>query len=125
MKSKVMFGLWRHIINVPASFMENQIARVKIRFEAKSDFMTKEHRLVHHWIVRKIPSVGSPLPPEAAVEELGLPGERVNSILDDLEKGMTFLVRNKQGEVVWAYPVTLEQTPHHLTFHNGKQVYAA
>ncbi|OGO41196.1 MAG: hypothetical protein A2Z04_05735 [Chloroflexi bacterium RBG_16_57_9] len=27
--------------------------------------------------------------------------------------------------VVWAYPVTVARTPHHLTFSTGEQVYAA
>jgi len=38
---------------------------------------------------------------------------------------MTFLFRNKEGEVVWAYPVTVDKTPHHLTFSTGEQLYAA
>jgi hypothetical protein len=38
---------------------------------------------------------------------------------------MTFVFRNGQGAVVWAYPVTVERTPHHLVFGSGEQVYAA
>ena len=57
--------------------------------------------------------------------KLNLSISRVKAILDDLEKRMTFLFRNKKGEVVWAYPVTVDQTPHHLTFSTGEQLYAA
>ncbi len=46
-------------------------------------------------------------------------------VLDDLEKHMTFLFRNKGGEVTWAYPVTVDKTPNHLTFSSGEQIYAA
>jgi hypothetical protein len=51
--------------------------------------------------------------------------EKVVHILNDLEKHMNFLFRNRQGEVTWAYPVTVEKTPHHLTFSTGEQIYAA
>ena len=30
-----------------------------------------------------------------------------------------------QGAVTWAYPVTVDQTPHHLTFNTGEKIYAA
>ena len=46
-------------------------------------------------------------------------------ILDELEKNMTFLFRNPDGEVTWADPVTVDQTPHHVSFSSGEQVYAA
>ncbi len=63
--------------------------------------------------------------PDTMAAELGLSRERVVSILDDLEKHMTFLWRNGQGEVAWAYPVTVDRTPHHVTFSTGEQIYAA
>jgi len=49
----------------------------------------------------------------------------VNTILVDLEKYLFFLVRNGQGEVTWAYPITVEKTPHALTFSSGERLYAA
>ncbi len=55
------------------------------------NFMTDEHRFVHHY-------------------------DKVESIFDDLEKHMTFIFRNDKGMAVWAYPVTVKKTPHHLTF---------
>ena len=51
------------------------------------------------------PSLGLPLP--------------VAAILDDLERHLTFLYRNPEGAVAWAYPVTVEPTPHRVTL-NGK-----
>jgi hypothetical protein len=38
---------------------------------------------------------------------------------------MTFVCRNAQGAVVWAYPVTVEPTPHRATFSTGEELYAA
>jgi hypothetical protein len=49
----------------------------------------------------------------------------VKGILDELERNLFFLVRNAQGAVSWAYPVTVEPTPHQLRFHSGERLYAA
>ena len=54
-----------------------------------------------------------------------MPEELVTEILDGLEKHMTFLFRNDRGEVTWAYPVTVDETPHQVTFSTGEQLYAA
>ncbi len=42
-----------------------------------------------------------------------------------LEKHMTFVFRNEQGAVTWAYPVTVDRTPHRVAFSTGERVYAA
>jgi hypothetical protein len=63
--------------------------------------------------------------PDTIARDLGLHRERVVALLTDLEKHMTFLFRNRQGEVTWAYPVTVDKTPHHVTFSTGEQLYAA
>ena len=88
-------------------------------------FMSDEHRSVHHFVVRELPRAGRPLSPEFIAEKLGMAEDRVSSVLEALEKHMTFLFRNGKGEVVWAYPVTVEKTPHHITFNTGEEVYAA
>jgi hypothetical protein len=125
MKNKLMIGFWRCMLTVPSSLWKKRILQAKKKFETELGFMSAEHRLVHHFVVRQLPYVGKPLAPAFVADKLGLAIDRVNVILDDLEKHMTFLFRNRQGEVVWAYPVTVEATPHHLTFHTGEQLYAA
>jgi hypothetical protein len=101
--------------------MEDKILRCR----AATRFMTEEHRRVHHFVVRELPITGKPLTPEFIAGKLGLPHGRVVFLLSDLEKHKTFLFRNTQGAVTWAYPVTVDKTPHHLTFNSGEQVYAA
>jgi hypothetical protein len=127
MKDRIMLGLWKYMLSVPPIIMDmkKQVARGKMRYEAAMGFMTGDHRRVHHFAVRELPHTGKPLSPEFIAQKLGLPCDRVVFILNDLEKHMTFLFRNKQGEVTWAYPVTIDKTPHHLTFSSGEQVYAA
>lgn len=125
MKDKLMLGLWRYILKVPPFLWEKQISKAKKKFEAENSFMSEEHSLVHHFVVRELPYAGKPLSPEYIANKLNLSISRVKVIVDDLEKRMTFLFRNKKGEVVWAYPVTVDKTPHHLTFSTGEQLYAA
>jgi hypothetical protein len=93
--------------------------------EARLDFMTEEHHQVRDFVVLEIPRVGKPLSPEHIAQALGLPLTRVAEILDELEHNMTFLFRDEQGAVEWAYPVTAARTPHRVTFRTGKQTNAA
>lgn len=104
---------------------EEQIEREKMRCEASIGFMREDHRRVHSFVVRQLPGPRKPLSPDVIANNTGLGRIHVISIPDDLEKHMTFLFRNKQGNVTWACPVTVERTPHHLTFSSGEQVYAA
>ena len=87
-----------------------------IRFEA--------HHLVHDFVTREIPRVGEPISPEFIGQRLNIPVDRVNAILDQLEKKL-ILFRDGQEAVVWSYPVTAARTPHHFTFSTGEQGYAA
>jgi hypothetical protein len=88
-------------------------------------FMTDEHHRVRNFVVRELPRVGSPLTPEWIAGSLNLNVARVKAILDELERHMTFLCRNKQGAVAWAYPVTVDPTPHRITIGAGESLYAA
>lgn len=124
-KNKIMLGLWHFMIGIPPSLWEKQILKAKMKFRSHLTFMSGEHRLVHHFVVRELPIAGKPLAPMHISSALDFPIDRVNSILNDLEKHMTFLFRNKEGQVVWAYPVTVEKTPHRVTFDTGEQLYAA
>ena len=56
---------------------------------------------------------------------MGLPWSGSTPFSDDLEKHLTFLFRNAAGAVTWAYPVTVEQTPHRIVLSSGEQLYAA
>jgi hypothetical protein len=88
-------------------------------------FMTQEHHRVRSFVVRELPRVRSPLAAEFIAESLNLTVTRTKVILDELEKHMTFLFRNEQGAVAWAYPVTVDPTPHRVHFNTGESLYAA
>ena len=125
MQNRLMLGLWRYVINIPPFLWQKQIEKGKRAFERARGSLSETHRMVHHFVVKELPYAGKPLSPKVISEKTGLPEDQVASILEDLEKRMTFLFRNNAGEVVWAYPVTVEKTPHKITFDTGEQLYAA
>lgn len=125
MSNRLMSGFWRFMLSVPPFLWEKEISKSKKRMKAGLAFMSREHRLVHHHVVRELPHAGEPLAPDMIAESLKLSAEQVNVILNELEEHKTFLFRNSKGAVVWAYPVTVEETPHHITFSTGEQLYAA
>ena len=116
----LLLGVWRYLLPVPRPIWQSQV-----RGDAELDFMSGEHHNVRDFVVLELPRVGKPLTPEFIAQELNLSLPRVAGILDDLEEHMTFLFRNEQGAVAWAYPVTADRTPHHVTFSTGEQIYAA
>jgi transcription antitermination factor NusG len=113
------------MIPVPRVLWRGMIMQEVGKTEKRLGFITPEHRTVHHFVVRELPRIGGPVAPEYVAQGVGLPVERVNVILDDLEAAMTFLFRNEEKAVSWAYPVTADETPHRVTFGTGEQVSAA
>lgn len=125
MSNKLMSGLWKFMLMVPPLLWEKQVDKTRKRIRAELGFMSYEHRLVHHFVVRELPGNGEPMKPETIAKGLNLDLNRVKVIIDDLEKHMTFLVTDAVGSVTWAYPVTVEQTPHRVVFNTGESLYAA
>ena len=120
MDDSLLLGLWRCTLPIPRAVWQKLV-----RGNAQLGFMSEEHHRIRNWVVTELPRVGRPLSPELIAQELRLPKAQVTDILDELEQHKTFLFRNEHGAVTWAYPVTVEHTPHHLTFSTGEQVYAA
>ena len=125
MSNKLMLGLWRYVLHVPPFVWQKQIEKGKRRFEKAYGEIPTDIRNVHHFVVRELPRVGKPLDADFISGELGLSIDRVHAALDYLEKRMTYLYRNKAGKVIWAYPVTVEKTPHRIAFNTGEELYAA
>ena len=125
MNKSLLLGLWKHLIRVPRPIWQKVVARSARGSRSKLDFMSADHHKVRDFVVMEIPRCGAPLTPEFIADGTGLPLQRTQEILVELEKGLTFLFRNEQGEVAWAYPVTAEPTPHRVTFSTGEQIYAA
>jgi len=88
-------------------------------------FMTPEHHRLRDFAVLELPRRARPLAPEEIADAVDIPLPRVAEILDYLERHLTFLYRNQEGAVVWAYPVTVERTPHRITLNGKERLYAA
>jgi hypothetical protein len=125
MNGTILIGRGRQMIKIPRKEWEKHLSTVPQHSETKLGFMSEEHHLVRYFVVRELPRTGEPIQPEFISQKLKLPLAQIKAILDELEKNLFFLVRNEQGAVSWAYPVTVDDTPHHLTFSTGEQLYAA
>jgi hypothetical protein len=113
------------MVPLPETLWQGQVTKEAEGMLASLAFMSEDHHRVRDFVVVEIPRAGKPLSPEAIAGALDLPLARVIGLLDELEKNMTFLFRNEQGAVTWAYPVTADQTPHRVAFGTGEQGYAA
>ena len=82
-------------------------------------------RRIRSFVVTQIPKTGKAAAPEHIAENLGLSLAEVTQILDELERGKTFLHRDSAGAVEWAYPVTAAETAHRLIFSTGESISAA
>jgi len=121
----ILLGLSRFMIPIPRFIWKRQLPAKERHLTAGTGFMSEQHHAVRNHVVKELPRVGKPLSPESVAQSANLPVDRVVAILDDLEKHMTFLFRNDQGAVTWAYPVTVDKTPHHVALSTGEKVYAA
>ena len=125
MNQSLILGFRRFFLRIPGPIWRREAARSAMASEKALTFMTPDHHRVRDFVVRELPRIGRPIPPETIAQSLNLPQDRVGSILDELERNLTFLFRNEQGAVSWAYPVTVEPTPHRITFSSGEKLYAA
>jgi hypothetical protein len=125
MNDNVLLGVWRHLVPIPRTLWRSQISKTAEHTGSRIDFMTEDHHRVRDLVVKEIAHRGMPLPPEWIAHQLELPIDRVVALLDEMDRAKTFLARNADGAVTWAYPVTTDRTPHRVTFSTGEQTYAA
>lgn len=120
----ILVGLSRFMVPVPRFIWKRQLPSKARQLTASTGFMCDEHRSVRSYAVKELARTGKPLPAESIARGTGLALERVRAILDDLHRHMTFLFRNEEGVVTWAYPVTVDTTPHHVSLSTGESMYA-
>ena len=125
MKENVLLSAGQMFTEIPRETWEQHVEQAPEDIAKTLSFMTNAHHLVRNFVVRKLPKIGKPLSPELISAELNLPLSKTIEILDELEKNLFFLVRNEQGEVTWAFPVTVDKTPHRMTFSTGERLNAA
>ena len=125
MNKSLLLGLGRFLLRIPRPIWQQEVARSVRASEKSLAFMTADHHKVRDFVVREMPRIAKPISPERIAQDLNMELDQVIPILDVLEENLTFLYRNQAGAVIWAYPVTVEPTPHCITFNSGEQIYAA
>jgi hypothetical protein len=125
MNDTILLGQGTEILTVPRTEWEKHLAEAPQHMQARLSFMSEAHHAVRYFTVRELPRHGAPLTPDFIAEALDLPLDRTQALLDDLEQHLFFLARDESGAVAWAYPVTMDATPHRLTFHSGERLNAA
>ena len=121
----ILLGRGSEIVPFPQAAWKQELAQVPQHSQSRLGFMTHAHHQVRYFAVRELASRQKPIEAAWISEQLNLPLEQVQSILDELEQKLFFLVRNERGAVAWAYPVTVEPTPHKLHFASGERLYGA
>jgi len=125
MKDHVLLGRDHQIELLSQAAWESELAKAPEFCAARLRFMGKDHHRVRYFVVEELARRNRPLSINTMAQSLQLTPEAVTEIVSELERNLFFLVRNEAGEVSWAYPVTVEQTPHRLTFSTGERLHGA
>jgi len=125
MADTVLIGRGDAISAIPREDWEHELSSAPEHIARRLEFMSHEHHLVRNFVVRELPRLGRPVPLADISHALHLTRERTESIVEDLEKNLFFLVRGDSAEVSWAFPVTVDETGHHLVFSTGERLDAA
>jgi hypothetical protein len=125
MEETILLGRGKEIIGIPRRTWEEHLTHVPEHTKDRLRFMNEEHHLVRNFVVREMVARGRAIPLDEISQELEIDLPRVLTIVEDLEKHLFFLVRNEVGEIFWAYPFTVEETRHRLSFRSGEKLYAA
>jgi len=125
MADTILIGRGEAITHIPRENWEHELILAPESIGRRLEFMSREHHMVRDFVVRELPRLGRPIPLGDISEALHLTRQRTTSIVEDLEKNLFFLVRGNTEAVSWAFPVTAEETGHHLVFSTGERLDAA
>jgi hypothetical protein len=125
MSENILVGHGAKMTSIPRHDWEEELLEAPEFIRKRLDFMSPDHHEVRNFVVRELPGYGTPISIEDISSALRMPQERVAQIVADLEKNLFFLVRKDRPEVSWAFPVTVDETPHHLSFSTGERLDAA
>jgi hypothetical protein len=125
MPETVLVGRGKRITSLPRSAWERELEEAPEFIRRRLEFMSPAHHGVRNFVVRELPRFGKPLSIGHLSRALGLPREQTAQIVEDLERNLFFLARGDSPEISWAFPVTVDETPHHLLFSTGVRLNAA
>jgi hypothetical protein len=121
----VLLGFKRHMLPIPQALFRRALKAGANKTHRVLGGLDDQQRRVHHFVVRDLPRLAEPMPPEHIAKFLRMDLDRVIEIVDELERRLIFLFRPGGRDVVWAYPVTVAETPHWVVFSTGERLNAA
>ncbi len=113
------------MVPLPWHLFRRAVARTAEKTARRLGDLDPVERRVHRFVVRELPRLGRPMPPEHVAGALELSLDQVVAILDRLERRLVYLFRPDGRDVVWAYPNTVEPTAHRMATASGERLYAA
>ena len=122
MSGQIIAGKGREIRNVPVL---NTVNHLPERMAERLAFMSRDHHTVRDFVVREMPRQRRTVSPQQIAMTTGFDLHRVSTILSELEEHLFFLVRNSEGDVNWAFPVTTDPTARRLSFSSGENIFGA
>jgi len=125
MGGQILVGVGQEIHAVQDGDFLESLESLPSRMASRLAFMSREHHMVRDFAVREMPRHDRPLSPSHIARATGLSLPGVSAVLADLEKNLFFLVRDREGNVSWAFPVTTFPTRHRLAFSTGEHTSAA
>src|ERR1700682_1212041 len=114
MEESVLTAHGREFYRRPVAEWQAAVRRATHKMRDRLAFMTVEHHAVRNFVVAGLPGFRRALSLAQVAEHVNLPSTRVQTIIEELERNLFFLVRNAVREVAWAFPLTADQTPHEL-----------
>jgi hypothetical protein len=125
MSGQIIAGKGREFRNVPDDAFLNTVNHLPERMAERLAFMSRDHHTVRDFVVREMPRQRRTVSPQQIAMTTGFDLHRVPTILSELEEHLFFLVRNSEGDVNWAFPVTTDPTAHRLSFSSGENIFGA
>lgn len=124
MEKVVLIGRGKEIVSQAEEAWRQELAAAPAFVAKRLEFMTPDHHAVRDFAVRELPRRGA-LTAGVIGDALGLDETRVETVLEELDARLFFLVRDDAGSVRWAFTVTVDETPHRLDLGGGERVFAA
>ena len=118
----VLLARGRDLEEMPLAEWQSSVRRGVDQMQQRLAFMSPEHHAVRNFAVTGLARLGRPLPVQEIANQVRMPESRAQEIVEELERRLFFLVRNTDGDVAWAFPVTAEATAHAMECNTGGRI---
>src|SRR5260370_16938484 len=115
----------RDLERKPVVEWEAAVRRATNKMHERLGFMTAGHHAVRNFVVRELSQFRRPIPIVEIAAHVRLPKSQVQLIVEELERNLFFLVRNRAGDVAWAFPLTSDKTAHDMKLSTGQHTFGA